>query len=515
MVAQRSKAVLACLPAFLFALYPLSAIASVNAGAFGVDPVVVGRSMAVVVAGVALFLLGLRPVIPDFTTRAIWLSWFLLPLSCYGFAVAAMGGAGVVIAPQSTWFAVTYTLASLALSTMAVRPWETRTRDVVTLNLVAAVLLGVNILVAGSKEVATLTERWRGAADELIGANLATKSTPPPAPARDVYYIVLDGFGRADTLEELYGIDPEPFGRFLESKGFYVPSAARSNYSQTFLSFASMLNMNYLDTVASALGTNSTLRTPLEYLIQHNALMRLAKRAGYRVIGVGSDYMATYRFDSADTCWCERFGPDPLELAAIRLTPLAALRVGRLAVAAHRKKILDSFDAIDRATSVPESTFVFAHIIAPHPPFVFGPDGSARSENTLPFSFSDGDHFPGSREAYVRGYRGQTEFVMQRLRRLVEHLLNTPGPAPVIIVHGDHGPGSMLHWEDPDATNKTERMSIFAAYYFPESSEGFYPTITPLNGARLLANRYFGADLSLQKDESFLSTWTRPFDFIR
>jgi hypothetical protein len=164
--------------------------------------------------------------------------------------------------------------------------------------------------------------------------------------------------------------------------------------------------------------------------------------------------------------------------------------------------------------ALPESTFVFAHIIAPHPPFVFGPDGRVRSEDGTPFMFNDGDHYPRSREDYVHGYRDQTAFVIQRLMTLVEYLLSKPGPAPVIIFHGDHGPGSMLRWEDPQATDQTERMSIFAAYYFPEGQEGLYPTVTPLNGARMLANRYFGAALPLQQDKSFLSTWSRPYEFI-
>ena len=47
-----------------------------------------------------------------------------------------------------------------------------------------------------------------------------------------------------------------------------------------------------------------------------------------------------------------------------------------------------------------------------------------------------------------------------------------------------------------------ERMEIFAAYYFPDGGAGLYPAMTPVNGARLLANQYLGADLPLLPDRA-------------
>jgi hypothetical protein len=83
------------------------------------------------------------------------------------------------------------------------------------------------------------------------------------------------------------------------------------------------------------------------------------------------------------------------------------------------------------------------------------------------------------------------------------------------VMHGDHGPGSMLRQNDAESTNMHERMSIFAAYAFPGDGPAPYPTITPINAARLLATRYLGADLPLLKDESYFATAKRPYDFFR
>jgi hypothetical protein len=75
----------------------------------------------------------------------------------------------------------------------------------------------------------------------------AASLTLPPGRPPDVYFLVVDGYARQDTLSKVYGLDNSPFLGFLRDHGFYVADAARSNYAQTGLSFSSSLNMNYLD----------------------------------------------------------------------------------------------------------------------------------------------------------------------------------------------------------------------------------------------------------------------------
>jgi hypothetical protein len=57
-------------------------------------------------------------------------------------------------------------------------------------------------------------------------------------------------------------------------------------------------------------------------------------------------------------------------------------------------------------------------------------------------------------------------------------------------------------------------MSIFAAYYLPDGGAPLYPAVSPVNGMRALAGRYFGVDLPFLPERSCLSTWRRPYDFI-
>lgn len=57
----------------------------------------------------------------------------------------------------------------------------------------------------------------------------------------DIYYIIVDGYGRSDLLKELFEYDNSTFLQFLSDRGFYVAEAAHSNYVQTSLSIASSL----------------------------------------------------------------------------------------------------------------------------------------------------------------------------------------------------------------------------------------------------------------------------------
>ena len=68
----------------------------------------------------------------------------------------------------------------------------------------------------------------------------------------DIYFIVLDGYARADVLSSLYNFDNSGFINFLTDKGFYVAKNSRSNYHRTQLSLASAINSEYLDYLRNA-----------------------------------------------------------------------------------------------------------------------------------------------------------------------------------------------------------------------------------------------------------------------
>ena len=491
-----------CFHTVVFAAYPVLIVMGANAGVVPLDAAVLARSLAASTLLVVVVLLALKPVVPDLASRAAWLSFVLIGFILYPLA----GGTSM-----HRGLAAGYVLASMALAALVVKPWSPRRRRSGLLNLAAALVLGVNLY---SYAPAVMdAEPWRREADRLIASVADAPATIAPEPRRNIYHVILDGFGRPDVLKERYGLDLGGFVRELESRGFVVPARSQSNYAQTFLSLGSTLNLSYLDSVAEAMGDSGDRRV-LHHLIQNNALMLIAKRAGYRVIAIGSNYAATERIDAADACHCTQFGLREIESTAVNLTPLRALPLSRWTYDAHRRKVEESFRHLRESTAEAGPTFVFAHILAPHPPFVFGHDGRAVSNAGRMFSLLDGTKYPGSHDEYAAGYREQSRYIAREILSAIDVMLARNGPAPVIVVHGDHGPGSIEEPESLRGEKGRERMAIFSAYYFPgDSRPSMPPHVSPVNGLRMVANRHLGTALPILDDVSYGSTWKRPYQF--
>lgn len=498
------------------AALPLVNVVAANSFIYPIDPTMVFVGLAALVAAVfiadqLLSLLGW-----DGGGRSAWLSIVLLVSAFYKLLP------GIVdLGPRpygGHWqAALVYVTSALAVATLATRPWRHQRRRHLHLVLatVAAVMLGSNlgaILQAGV---------MRGTEPAVARAVAPGTSGAVATAERDVYFVILDGFARADVVRDRFGVDMSTFVTMLEDAGFYVPSNSRSNYSQTFLAVSSMLNMNYLDELVHMVGEQSRDRRPLKFLIEHNALMAQASRAGMTVVAIGSDYTATDAFPDVDLCICGYRDPHELHFAALGLTPIGDLALDAWQSAARRRKALHSLDAIERQVARPGRKLVFAHILLPHPPFVFDADGGARTPGPgapyvggewLPRSVRDR---PSFRDEYARGYAAQVTFLTRRIEQLVHTLTGGAGPEPAIVLLGDHGSALTLDDTDISRTDLRERMSIFSAYRLPGyDGPALYSKISPVNGTRAVA-RFLGLRLPFLEEKSSFSTYNRPFALTR
>jgi hypothetical protein len=102
----------------------------------------------------------------------------------------------------------------------------------------------------------------------------------------DIYYIILDGYGREDILKELYHYDNSSFSQALNNRGFNITAQSQSNYIQTILSLASSLNMEYLS------GTPSTLpiRGQLMGLIDQSRTRIFLELIGYQYVAFSTAF---------------------------------------------------------------------------------------------------------------------------------------------------------------------------------------------------------------------------------
>jgi hypothetical protein len=335
----------------------------------------------------------------------------------------------------------------------------------------------------------------------------------------NIYYIVLDAYGRSDVLEEVYRYDNSEFLGYLKQKGFFIAERSQANYAQTELSLASSLNLSYLDDLAAHVGLESTEHLPLWGMIQNSAVTRFLRQHGYTIIGLDSGYSHT-DLKTADVHVGLGQSWNELEIRLLCSTPIPWLAIrGRVfdPYDAHRRKILFTLDHIADMSELPSPHFVFAHVLAPHGPFVFDEHGNEvwpRQRLDLrdePYYNQDEQ----AREDYLKGYKGQLTFINSRIRSVLDDLLSETSRPTIVILQADHGPGSLVNWDVPDENHYKEKLAILNAYLLPrEDAVGLYQEITPVNTFRLILNHYFGTELEQLEDESYFSSRRHPYEFI-
>ncbi len=329
----------------------------------------------------------------------------------------------------------------------------------------------------------------------------------------DVYYIVLDAYGRADALRAYYGYDNEPFLRELEKRGFTIARESRANYEQTPLCLASAVNMEYLDGLAKRMGVTGTDMEPLRAMIDRNRVADEFRAAGLRYVYIWTG-AGQSRVETADLVLDSDSRVSSFEGQVLGLSALdASSRTGVGGFQRHRAMVLAAFEHLGSVAKLPERKFVFAHVMAPHPPFVFQPDG-AEVRTDRGYSADDGSWLLQgmSREQYRRGYIDQLRYINKRTLEAIDRIIQQSKRPPVIILQGDHGSRMNLDWSSLERTDVQEPYSILNAYRAPEAVRKYlYPSISPVNTFRLVLTRLFGAHYPLLPDRSYYSTANAPY----
>jgi len=340
--------------------------------------------------------------------------------------------------------------------------------------------------------------------------SIAQDSTPAYAsvqdqPGPDIYYIILDGYSRADVLKMLYNLDISPFMEEMKSMGFVFPDCTQSNYGMTAFSMISALNMEYMDAFPDALPAGSDDEqvdtSKIFTYIRQSKVRQLLEQQGYQVISFETDYW-WLNLEDADMYIVGNDNPlakynpgneiSSFEEMYLRTTALRILSETSAIFTRQVKKQIRTpnqrqyevtrfaLDQVEKIPAIPGKKFVYFHLIAPHAPFVFDQDGN----------FVDYDQRNGTEP----GYPNEVVYLNKRIVQVVRALLANSKTPPIIIIQGDHG------W-DPRYRNR-----ILNAYYLPDGGDLLlYPTITPVNTFRLIFYHYFGGDYDFLKDESYFS----------
>ncbi len=330
----------------------------------------------------------------------------------------------------------------------------------------------------------------------------------------DIYYLVLDAYGRADVIRRLYNFDNEPFLSALESRGFFVARRAHSNYPFTELSLASSLNGAYVEDFLQRRPSTGSDRWPLTKAIDESWILRVLRPNGYEVVTIPSG-IARVEISSPDRTLEAPVSLDEFEsiLYGTTALPDLGLLLGPsaepLVFRRHRERIRFALGALPAARSGTRPLFVFCHILCPHPPFVMSPSGERRTPA------AEGEWFDLDgrlltiergvrREDYVSGYRDQLQWLNGEVLLAIDRILASTKGTAIILLQGDHGPRSIGDWNRPETVDLEEALGILSALYVPSGNHvGFRADMTPVNSFAAVLNAEFGTSIPFRADRAF------------
>jgi hypothetical protein len=152
----------------------------------------------------------------------------------------------------------------------------------------------------------------------------------------------------------------------------------------------------------------------------------------------------------------------------------------------HRDQALFAFRQVQQLAQDPSRTFLFAHILMPHPPYVLAEGGRAVR----------------NAEAKARPeaelLQAQVDYTDDRIRETVDVLLAGPDDEdPIIIIAADEGPYLCYEVDcvDGSAEQYGIRFGVLRAYYLPGLDVTVPPDDSGVNIFRMILREYFGMDL--------------------
>ena len=472
---------------FAFAAYPVIALLVANIKEVDLNVALRPLVLSLVLGGI-LFLL-MRLLIKDNQKAALVTTLLLILFFSYGHAYDFLKEANQSLA-RHRYLAPVYLAMLVAGLWWLLRKVKSLPAFTEALNLIGMLVLVFSLYQAVEFYVFVAKET------EEAGETITSVLTPPPdQEPPDIYYILLDTFTRQDALIRDYDLDISEYLDDLRAEGFYVAECSQSNYPHTMASFATALNMEYAPNLIIA---KEIAEEDLWIYIQESEVRHQLEAIGYKMVAFETGFKWS-QIEDADIYLSRGSAGwhiSPFEVMLLESTALRLVFDARYLqveqdfttnpFASHISRQLFMLDSLTEIPANPEPTFTLAHILIPHPPYVFGPDGEVVTDTGF-YGGKNGE--PINAEYKREGYRNQVLFITKRISAIAKEIIARSEVPPIIIIQGDHG------------LTPKNRTLILNIYYLPDGGDAnLYPNITPVNSFRVIFNTYFGTDYPLLED---------------
>ncbi|MEX2007045.1 MAG: hypothetical protein WD877_02695 [Candidatus Saccharimonadales bacterium] len=346
----------------------------------------------------------------------------------------------------------------------------------------------------------------------------------------DIYYLNIDRYTSAEALKEVYKYDNSAFLNFLQAQGFVNRPSAYANYPFTMSSLSSTLAMNYFPDLEEKFAKSGSWQAAFPYrsILKNPPVAQALKQNGYNYIQVSSwsDYTRIgikADRDPAISFRLNLFGwrifLSDLERDIINKSILSpwlkkGLTVGDTAVLKYDldrnptenfERQMSALKSLGAKVDQNMPKFVFAHILAPHDPYIFDADGSKPNYDPNRTDIGVDEKIK---------YTNEITYLNKRFTELISHI-RTNSPEAVIIIQPDEGayPKQFRHAltsnnyydiADLPLAELKQKQGILASYYMPGLPPNEVAKMdSSVNVFRFVLNRYLGYDLSMLPDCHF------------
>ncbi len=324
----------------------------------------------------------------------------------------------------------------------------------------------------------------------------------------DALFILLDGYGRGDVLEDFYDYDNSRFLRDIVDLGFEVNEGASSNYNRTYASVASMMDLGYpIKTAADISDSPETIRGLLG---QGGSLVAAFRDAGYELTFSENAWGSSRCGSPVDHCWRTEVTRTNAYYLSL-LTPIAPLVRQNLVHPVNST----SWAQINQLASVvldrterQAPQLIWAHFVLPHPPVNL--DGSCVEQTD---SWRNGLMLTGGgadddrrREAFVEQTKCTNETLTRQLKPILEK-----NPEMVVFLFSDHGPDGQQQLttfpSDLTVEQIQERYGILLATRMGDQCGSIGSVATLVNGTRLFVGCALGLNIEAVDERSFIVSY--------
>lgn len=314
-----------------------------------------------------------------------------------------------------------------------------------------------------------------------------------------VYFVILDEYTGSEMLQKYFNYDNHYFLQELGQMGFHIVKDARSNYSYTLLSVASILNGEYIMPKARRSVYDNEMYYSVLRSIKNNRTFKSFAELGY----TNYNY-SPFKINEQQPLFANSYLPQEFSLVLhntifneiIELFPFfVARRMGnkKYLKQLFSERVSENYKIIQEVlkqslVNSPSPAFSYIHLMMPHSPFAV--DSSGRIN--VDFLTSKVVVYEEMKDAYLQYLIYTNKVVTKFVKELKE---NTKGESVIVLI-SDHGIRGLSQSNDANI----QFNSLNVLYYPHKDSIGLYSGVSNVNLFRVLFSEIIGKKIQLLAD---------------